>query len=57
MGEDVVKKLKGLKEDKMYEMIGCIEQLNAQLNREYDEEIRKGTEIGIYDKNDKNAIE
>ena len=31
--ENLVKKLKGLKDDKMYEMIGYIEQLNVQLNR------------------------
>ncbi len=40
----------------MYEMIGLVEQLNTKLNREYDEEIRRGVEIGIYDKIDKSSI-
>ena len=33
-----------------------IEQLNNQLNREYEEEVKKGIECGIYDKNDKKNV-
>lgn len=53
VGSDLVPKLKNLKDDKVYEIIVFIEQLNGQLNREYEDEVRKGIEFGIYDRSDK----
>lgn len=41
-GCDLVPKLKNLKEEKLHDIIVFIEQLNAQLNREYEEEVKKG---------------
>ncbi len=35
-GSDLVPKLKNLKEDKVYDIVMFIEQLNNQLNREYE---------------------
>lgn len=55
-GIDLVPKLKNLKEDKVYDIVMFIEQLNNQLNREYEEEVRKGIEFGIYDRNDKKSL-
>ena len=55
-GNDLVQRLKILKEDKIYDIVIFIEQLNNQLNREYDEEVKKGIEFGIYDKNDKKNV-
>lgn len=55
-GTDLVPKLKNLKEDKVYDIVMFIEQLNNQLNREYEEEVRKGIEFGIYDRNDKKSL-
>lgn len=55
-GSDLIPKLKSLKEDKLYEIIIVVEQLNAMLNKEYEEEVRKGISFGIYDKNDKKNV-
>jgi hypothetical protein len=44
-------RLKNLKEDKLYETAVFVEQLNLQLNKEYEEEIQRGINIGIYGKN------
>ena len=53
MGSELTGKLRNLKDDKVYEIILFIEQLNGQLNREYEEEVKRGIEYGIYDKSDK----
>jgi hypothetical protein len=53
MGSDYSTRLKALKEDKLTNLTMALEQLNHQLNREYDEEVRRGIALGIYDKNDK----
>lgn len=36
IGYDIVPKLKNLKEDKLYEIINFVEQLNYKLNKEYE---------------------
>lgn len=51
MANDIVPKLRNLKEDKLYEIILFIEQLNHKLNKEYEEEVKRGIDCGIYDKN------
>jgi len=56
VGNDLVPRLKILKEDKLHEIISFIEQLNSQLNKEYEEEVRKGIEYGIYDRSDKKSV-
>lgn len=53
MGSDYSTRLKALKEDKLTNLTMALEQLNHQLNREYDEEVRRGIALGIYDKNEK----
>lgn len=53
MANDIVPKLRNLKEDKLYEIIIFIEQLNHKLNKEYEEEVKRGIDCGIYDKNDR----
>lgn len=53
MANDIVPKLRSLKEDKLYEIIIFIEQLNHKLNKEYEEEVKRGIDCGIYDKNDR----
>lgn len=55
-GSDLVPKLRNLKEDKVYDIVMFIEQLNNQLNKEYEEEVRKGIDFGIYDRNDKKNL-
>ncbi len=35
IGSDIVPKLRNLKEDKLYEIINFVEQLNYKLNKEY----------------------
>ena len=55
-GSDLAPKLRNLKDDKVYEIIVCIEQLNGQLNKEYEEEVKKGIEYGIFEKTDKKNI-
>jgi hypothetical protein len=44
-------KLKNLKDEKLYETAVFVEQLNLQLNKEYEDEIQRGIAIGIYGKN------
>jgi hypothetical protein len=56
IGGDLVPRLKNLKEDKLHEIVIFIEQLNAQLNKEYEEEVKKGVSYGIYNKNDKKSV-
>ena len=53
MGSDLSVKLRNMKDDKVYEIILFIEQLNGQLNREYEDEVKRGIEYGIYDKSDR----
>jgi hypothetical protein len=55
-GSDLVPRLRNLKDEKVYEIIAFIEQLNGQLNREYEEEVKKGIEFGIYDRSDKKNV-
>lgn len=43
IGSDIVPKLKNLKEDKLYEIINFVEQLNYKLNKQYEEEVKRGT--------------
>ena len=50
---DLVPKIRNLKDDKIYEVIVYIEHLNNQLNKEYEEEVKRGIEFGIYDRTDK----
>ena len=42
VGSELVPRLKNLKEDKLHDIVIFIEQLNAQLNKEYEEEVKKG---------------
>ena len=56
MGSDIVPRLRSLKDDKLYEIIVSIEQLNFQLNKEYEEEVKRGARLGIYDRNLKKTI-
>lgn len=41
-------RLKKLKEDKVYETVMFIEQLNYRLNKEYDAEVARGIDNGVY---------
>ena len=50
IGSDIVPKLKSLKEDKLYDIINFVEQLNYKLNKQYEEEVKRGTQLGVYDK-------
>ena len=43
IGSDIVPKLKSLKEDKLYDIINFVEQLNYKLNKQYEEEVKRGT--------------
>lgn len=42
-----------MKKEKIYEMIDFIVQQNIYLNKEYEKEVYRGINAGIYDKNDK----
>lgn len=48
-------RLKKLKEDKVYETVMFIEQLNYRLNKEYDAEVARGIENGVYSRRPKDS--
>lgn len=51
LNNDLVPKLKTLKEDKLQDLIIYIEQLQSSLNAEYEKEINRSIDLGIYHKN------
>lgn len=50
---DILPKLRSLKEEKLHQIYQFIDQLNLKLNKDYEDEVRRGIDYGIYDKNEK----
>ena len=53
--QEMLVRLKKLKEDKVYETVMFMEQLNYRLNKEYDAEVARGIENGVYSRRPKDS--